>query len=549
MAVLPPGGLFLGLDSSTQSLKATALDSNLRLFASESIQFDSVLSHYGTKDGVIRDPFIEGKITAPPLMWIEALEILFSNLKKKGFPFDKVTSISGSGQQHGSVYWKKGAKKLLNNLKSSETLVSQLLNAFSTNKSPVWMDSSTTKQCEKIEKELGGSENMALLTGSRAYERFTGPQISKIYEEEREVYEKTERISLVSSFGASILIGDYASIDYSDGAGMNLMDFRKKEWSPSALNATAPGLEEKLGSLSPSHSLAGKIHPFFVERYGFSPECVVVTWSGDNPCSLAGLALDRPGDLAISFGTSDTVFGVVRSPSPGLEGHIFPNPVDPSTSMAILCYKNASLTRQEVRDRCSEKSWEVFNTFLTETPPLNDGHIGFYYRDSEILPPLPAGTHRFVAAEKEECFGEPQLVSSFPPAVEVRAVVEGQLASMRGHMERVGMVSTPKRVIATGGGSANHEILRLTSSIFGCTVHTAQRPDSASLGAALRAAHGWICHKKESFVPFASVLENGTEDSSVTYTETASVVDLQLHQRYGKLVKLRMSLEKEMLER
>ena len=44
-------------------------------------------------------------------------------------------------------------------------------------------------------------------TGSSAYERFTGAQISKIAKERPEQYANTERISLVSSFLASIFIG------------------------------------------------------------------------------------------------------------------------------------------------------------------------------------------------------------------------------------------------------------------------------------------------------------------------------------------------------
>lgn len=32
------------------------------------------------------------------------------------------------------------------------------------------------------------------------------------------------------------------------------------------LQATAPGLEEKLGKLAPAHAVAGPIAPYFVER-------------------------------------------------------------------------------------------------------------------------------------------------------------------------------------------------------------------------------------------------------------------------------------------
>lgn len=59
---------------------------------------------------------------------------------------------------------------------------------------------------------------------------------------------------------------------------------------------------------------------------------------------------------------------------------------------------------------------------------------------------------------------------------QIRAVIEGQFLSMRGHAERFGMPSPPKRIIATGGASANHSILNSIASVFGCDLYTVQRP-------------------------------------------------------------------------
>lgn len=41
---------------------------------------------------------------------------------------------------------------------------------FSVADSPVWMDSSTTGQCKRLEDTVGGPEVLSQCTGSRAYE-------------------------------------------------------------------------------------------------------------------------------------------------------------------------------------------------------------------------------------------------------------------------------------------------------------------------------------------------------------------------------------------
>lgn len=54
------------------------------------------------------------------------------------------------------------------------------------------MDSSTSKQCKKLEEAVGGPLKLAEVTGSRAYERFTGSQIAKIAENKPDNYNNTE---------------------------------------------------------------------------------------------------------------------------------------------------------------------------------------------------------------------------------------------------------------------------------------------------------------------------------------------------------------------
>ncbi|XP_026148548.1 xylulose kinase [Mastacembelus armatus] len=524
MAAAPDSALYLGFDFSTQQLKAVAIDDDLNLVFRDHVQFDSDLPEFRTRGGV--HIHADGlTVTSPVLMWVRALDLLLHKMKVAGLDFTRVRALSGSGQQHGSVYWKRGAAQILNRLDPEQDLHVQLQqDSFSVSDSPVWMDSSTGRHCQDLQAAVGGPMRLAEITGSRAYERFTGNQIAKFYQDQPQAYEDTERISLVSSFAASLFLGEYAAIDYSDGSGMNLLDIWTKTWARICLDTTAPGLDRLLGAPVPSSSTLGPVSSYFVQRYGFSPSCRVVAFTGDNPASLAGMRL-QPGDVAVSLGTSDTVFLWIQQPHPALEGHVFCNPVDEETYMALLCFKNGSLTRERIRDECAGGSWELFSAALRETPLGNDGNIGFYFDSLEITPPV-AGVYRFNQDDNE--------VSSLTPQTDVRALVEGQFLSRRVHAERLGYCSIPgTRVLATGGASSNQELLQVLSDVFNAPVFTIDVSDSACLGSAYRALHGLVA---ESGVSFCDVVKKAPKPQLVaTPLPAASQVYEQLLQRYALL--------------
>ena len=85
---------------------------------------------------------------------------------------------------------------------------------------------------------VGGPGRLSEITGSRAYERFTASQIAKVRQERPEVYNNTERISLVSSFAASLFTGRIVGIDWADAGGMNLLDITSKSWHQQLLDVS-----------------------------------------------------------------------------------------------------------------------------------------------------------------------------------------------------------------------------------------------------------------------------------------------------------------------
>uniref|UniRef100_A0A452FYZ6 Xylulose kinase n=1 Tax=Capra hircus TaxID=9925 RepID=A0A452FYZ6_CAPHI len=463
----------LGWDFSTQQVKVVAVDAELSVFYEDSVQFDRDLVEFGTQGGVHvhKDGLT---VTSPVLMWVQALDIILEKMKASGFDFSQVLALSGAGQQHGSVYWKTGASQVLTSLSPDLLLHEQLQACFSISNCPVWMDSSTAAQCRQLEAAVGGAQALSRLTGSRAYERFTGNQIAKIYQQNPEAYSHTERISLVSSFAASLFLGSYSPVDYSDGSGMNLLQIQDKVWSQACLGACAPRLEEKLGRPVPSCSVVGPISSYFVQRYGFPPECKVVAFTGDNPASLAGMRLEE-GDIAVSPSTWDSF----PKPVGPLRMHLAP----PSGLCVHFCsFKNGSLMREKIRDESASGSWSEFSKALQSTEMGNGGNLGFYFDVMEITPEI-IGRHRFSAENRE--------VLAFPREVEIRALIEGQFMAKKIHAEALGYRVMPKtKILATGGASHNRDILQVLADVFGAPVYIIDTANSACVGSTYRAFHG-----------------------------------------------------------
>jgi xylulokinase len=470
--------LFLGLDSSTQSLSAVVIDLDTRKVVYEkSLNFDRALPHYKTQNGVLlgRDPLVKH---SPPLMWAEALDLIFAAMKKDGVALGKILAVSGSGQQHGSVYFNERITAALENLDPQKSLVENLKGVFARKTSPIWMDSSTAAECAEIRKKLGGIKYTASRTGSDAFERFTGPQIRKFFKTEPDAYKKTSSIALVSSFLASLLAGKIAPMDYGDGAGMNLMDIRNKVWDMEALKATAPSLKLKLPPLAPSGWVIGKVSNYFVEKFGLNPEALATAWTGDNPASVIGLGLTKPGQIAVSLGTSDTFFGTMQKcqTDENGEGHVFGSPA--GGYMTLICFKNGSLAREKIRELYEIKNWEEFGKLVAQTKPGNEGGILLPWFEAEIVPRVnTSGIHRFDLDAKNA-------------AANCRAIFEAQMLSMRLHSQWMNV--SPEKIFATGGASNDAALLQVMADVMNCRVLRIEVSKSAALGAALQAAHGWL---------------------------------------------------------
>ena len=265
--------LYLGLDSSTQSLSAIVLDSRrgppargVRVLAPVR-RGAPALPARGT---ACCRATIRPTAASPPVMWAEALDVMMARLAQSGLDLSRLAAISGSAQQHGSVYLNARAAASAGQRSTPRgRSPSRSARCCRGTVAPIWMDSSTSRRVRgdrgrgRRRPGAGAADRLARVRALHRPRR-SGSSRRRI----RPRYAATDRIHLVSSFLASLLTGGTRRSIPATGPGMNLMDLAACQWWPPAVDATAPGLAVKLPAIAPASTVVGTLSPYWQKRHG-----------------------------------------------------------------------------------------------------------------------------------------------------------------------------------------------------------------------------------------------------------------------------------------
>jgi len=454
--------LFAGIDSSTQGTKLIVIDFDSKeVVFTESVNYDNDLPKYNTKNGVIQG-LGEGVSESDPIMWIEALEILFERLKNSDIPQENIKSISVSGQQHGLVA-----------LDSEGNLTRK--------RSKLWNDFSTQEECDLLTEAVSGVENMIAEVGNSQRPGYTAAKIYHLVKNEPEIYERTTTLFLVHNYINWYLTGGKNGgvrvMEPGDASGIALWNPRTKQWSEKVVNAIAPDLMSKLPEVKPSEKSIGTIGRNIVENFGLNPDCKVDAGSGDNMYGAVGTGNIEKGIVTISLGTSGTAYTFLEEAFIDSLGEIAAFCDSTGNHLPLVCVSNLANGYNEILDLYSIGHSE-FNELVKLIPPGNEGRLLIPWYEGERTPDVPQAAPTYFG------FG----LGDFKKEILARAVLEGHILNLYDGFKRLPVKVNEIRL--TGGLSKSQAWQQTIADVFNAETIPVEG-EGAALGAAIHAAWVW----------------------------------------------------------
>ncbi|WIE65690.1 FGGY family carbohydrate kinase [Curtobacterium sp. MCLR17_036] len=485
--------LVAGVDSSTQSCKVTIRDA-----ATGAVVREGRASH---PDGTSVDP----------RHWWDALGAAVADAGG----LDDVDAVAIAGQQHGLVA-----------LDADGRVVRDAL---------LWNDVRSADAAAQMVEELG-REAWVARTGLVPVASFTGTKLRWLRDAEPENAASVAAVALPHDWLSWRLRGhgpadesplgpdlDALATDASDASGTAHWDPVRREYDPelfelalgrpmrvasdgvsgassaqsSVRNQVPDGEPRKSAVQSPEPGSAGSSDAVVVPRVVAPDEAmgtlstdvelpggavarsglVVGAGLGDNAGAALGLGLG-PGDVAVSLGTSGTVFGVsdaeVRDPSGTVAGF-----ADGTGSrLPIVTTLNAARVLEVIGGLLGVDHGELGELAL-QAPAGADGLVLVPYFVGERTPNRPDATASLLG----------MTPATTDRAHLARAAVEGMLCALADGLAAVQDTGvTVERLLLIGGAARNPAVRTVAAQVFGRDVLVPEPGEYVAAGAAKQAA-------------------------------------------------------------
>jgi D-xylulose kinase len=433
--------VFLGIDCGTQSTKVM-----LRDHATGEIVAVGRAPH----DLVERD---DGTREQDPAWWIDALRAA-SRDAIRGQRFE-TGGIGVSGQQHGLVCLDQNDRPV--------------------RAAKLWNDTTTAAECDEVTRKLGGKTRVLELVGNLMFPGYTAPKISWLAAHEPDAYARTARMCLPHDYLNLWLTGEFVT-EHGDASGTAYFDVRARRYSDTVLAAIDDRRDWKrtLPSVAPSISIVGALRSEAADALGLEVGIPVSAGGGDNMCAAIGSDIVAEGPVAVSLGTSGTVFAYRSEPA-----------VDPLGEAAAFCDSTGGWLPLAATLNCTSatewaREWFAMSHAEVDAAIAERGGpapVFLPYLSGERTPNRPEATGLFAGLRQSH--GRDEII---------RAVVEGVtfgLAYGLDALRRSGVA--PTEVTLVGGGSASDAWAQLCADVFEIPVVRPTVVEAAASGAARQA--------------------------------------------------------------
>lgn len=362
-----------------------------------------------------------------------------------------VDAIAVGGQQHGLVVLDEGGEVL--------------------RPAKLWNDTESAEDAATLVEALGPA-GWAAATGSVPVASFTITKLAWLRRCEPDVFARAARVLLPHDWLTHRLTGGFTT-DRGDASGTGW-------WSPFE-EAYRPDLLDLVGWEGELPTVLGPL-----EVAGEWQGAVVGPGTGDNMAAALGLGL-RPGDLALSFGTSGAAFTVVDRPTADPTGAVAGFADATGRFLPLVCTLNATKVTDAVA-RLLGVSASEFDDLALDAPAGANGLLLVPHLDGERTPNLPDATGMLSGIRSDVTREEL-----------ARAAVEGVVGNLLAGADR--LPAGDGRILLIGGGARSRAYHRVVADLAGRPIEVPDVDELVACGAALQAAA--VLHGR----PFEDVAE------------------------------------------
>lgn len=435
--------LVAGIDAGTQSLKVVVYDpAGRQLIASASAPLDLASAADGSRE-------------QQPGAWVAALKACFRAIDST--VRSRISALAVSGQQHGFVPVDAAGEVLA--------------------PAKLWCDTSTSAECVQIMDALGGPARTIALAGNPILTGYTASKLPWTKAHRPDAYARLATILLPHDYLNFVLTGQ-RFCEHGDASGTGWLDVRTRTWSAELLRATDP--ERDLALCLPRIAAPDElfdIDPATAGVLGLPGTVKVAVGGGDNMMAAIGTGCVVPGRLAMSLGTSGTLFAYSDTPVVDPDGAWAAFCSSTGGWLPLICTMNCTVVTEQVADAFGFSTRDG-DAHLRATSPGADGLVMLPFLNGERTPDLPLGKGVLAGLD----------TTNMTPAHLYRAAMEGATYSLKyGYDAFVRAGMRFDRIVLTGGGSNSAQWRQMVADVFGLPVDVPTQSEGAAFGAALQA--------------------------------------------------------------